>query len=182
MRREPCDCRDCVDGPDAQPLPGQKHAAALLDPPPKCVVVLADGFLALSSGDAKDASRRGDEASEPVSAGRRAPQDTLQVAACPHLHRLAQDGCSGFVALPRSTGAAPCLLLLLFTAQERSQLSHIHAMSMHCRAGTPVHGVEALQLLFGGGAVPANAVRTAGSIADRCSHILAMTSCNPFLC
>ena len=110
FRREPCECRDCLDVPDAQPLSGRKHAAALLDPPPKCVVVYGDAFLALPSRGAADAVHRGEDVPLSGTAGREASQDSLQAAACPHLHRVARDGCSGFVALPAPAGAAPCLL------------------------------------------------------------------------
>ena len=102
LRREPCDCRDCVDAHDAQPLADQKHPAALLDPPPKCVVLIGDAFLALSTDSAADAVT---DYTEQLSVSEGQRLDSLQAADCPHMDRLAQDGCSGFVALRSSTGA-----------------------------------------------------------------------------
>ena len=103
LRRELCDCRDCVDGLAVQPLADEKHAAALLDPPPKCVVLFGSSFLALPTEGIVDDGIT--QATEPHSAAQGQPADSLDAAVCPHLDRLAQDGCSGFVAMHATAGA-----------------------------------------------------------------------------
>jgi len=179
LRRELCDCRDCVDGLAVQPVAEQKHAAALLDPPPKCVVLYGDSFLALPTDCRNDDDNTQD--TEPRRAAQGQPADSLDAAHCPHLDRLAQDGCSGFVAMRASAGARaltsswlqpspPRLLLPCSSTESTSRLRH---------AGLPPSGVEALQQLFGG---EGGAPQKPASIADRwlgvCSHVTCHRWCN----
>ena len=105
FRREPCDCLDCV-YPRASTVPtSSDHAAAVLDPPPKCIILFGEGFL-------QQAPQRGgpapNDSTVPV-AGALERQATggpslgahtsLDVAVCPHLDGVARDGCTGLVAL-----------------------------------------------------------------------------------
>ncbi len=107
LRREPCDCRDCVD-----PLrdvgvsrADVRHAAALQDPPPKCLVVFGDGVLlpiAAGNSSAECSIFSPPDAGETGAA-------TAADSAHPHLDGLARDGCSGLLALqlPCSSGNFP---------------------------------------------------------------------------
>ena len=174
LRRELCDCRDCVDGLAFPLLAEQKHAAALLDPPPKCVVLYGDSFLALSTDCADDAVSHD---IEPRSAAQGQPADSLDAARCPHLDRVAQDGCSGFVAMRASEGTRVQMSSWLQTSPPRVLLPWSSTASASClrHAGVPKHGVEALQQLFGGqGGTPQNPA----TIADRWSHIRSHLACH----
>mmetsp|Transcript_21239 Transcript_21239/g.63938 ORF Transcript_21239/g.63938 Transcript_21239/m.63938 type:complete len:423 (-) Transcript_21239:224-1492(-) len=94
FRREPCDCRDCVD-PLRSDDPSEvdvRHAAALQDPPPKCLIIFGDGALLPAPPGSHDSfivSGLADE-TESMAEGERA---------YPHLDGLARDGCSGLLAL-----------------------------------------------------------------------------------
>lgn len=82
FKREPCDCIDCTDPLRTTPPADQdvRHSAALQDPPPKCLVIFADGaVLAASAGT------------------------TLYDASCPHLDGIARDGCCGMLAVQSGT-------------------------------------------------------------------------------
>ncbi len=96
FRRELCDCLDCVD-PSRRVDPAEqavRHSAALQDPPPKCLIVFADGTLLPASQEA----------------GPPGTVTSLNRAHHPHLDGMARDGCSGLLAVQSpAAGAAPHL-------------------------------------------------------------------------
>lgn len=78
-----------------------RHAAALQDPPPKCLIIFGDGALLPAPPGSHDSfivSGLADE-TESMAEGERA---------YPHLDGLARDGCSGLLALqqPLTAGEA----------------------------------------------------------------------------
>lgn len=122
FRREPCDCLDCA-YPDAAAVPASSsHASAIMDPPPKCLILFGEGLLqqaglrAISRGepdpgsDGGPVSATGDPRGLVLGSGGLAQdhsmQTSLDAAVCPHLDALARDGCSGFVALRESPAGA----------------------------------------------------------------------------
>jgi hypothetical protein len=93
FQREPCDCIDCNDLLRVPRAADQdvRHSAALQDPPPKCLIVYADGILLPA----------------PPSGGGAAAGISLDHAVCPHLDGVARDGCCGMLAVQSpSAGAA----------------------------------------------------------------------------
>ena len=95
FQREPCDCIDCNDVQRVAPAAEQdaRHSAALQDPPPKCLILYADGAL-------MPAAR---------TEGNAAAGTSLDHAMCPHLDGIARDGCCGMLAVQSPcTGAGFC--------------------------------------------------------------------------
>ena len=81
-RRQPCDCRDCLETPQQQSSTVQS-AIARQEPPPKSLVVVVLGGLALG----------------------------LHKASLPHLHAAAREGWTGLLAC-RAGGPPPVSQLL----------------------------------------------------------------------
>lgn len=82
-----CDCLDCTDRSNEQLPSGDQlaacEAAARQEPPPKCLVILASGFV---------------QPSAPPTAGGEPASNTLDDDTYPHLDGLVRDGHVGFLA------------------------------------------------------------------------------------
>lgn len=117
FRRELCECLDCV-YPRATGVPASStHAAAVMDPPPKCVILFGEGLLqqAVQGRDSPTGTGTEMEAGTFEQPATGSPsqevQTSLDTALCPHLDGVARDGCSGLVALRETFpgGADPCV-------------------------------------------------------------------------
>ena len=105
FRREPCECLDCL-YPRATAVPASSnHAAAVMDPPPKCVILIGEGFLqqatqgSVPSTNDSTGTLAGTLERPATGSPSQGAETSLDAAMCPHLDGVARDGCSGLVAL-----------------------------------------------------------------------------------
>lgn len=105
FRREPCECLDCL-YPSATAVPASSnHASAVMDPPPKCIIIIGEGFLqqatqgSVPSTNDSTGTAAGHLELAATGSPSQGAETSLDAAMCPHLDGVAMDGCSGLVAL-----------------------------------------------------------------------------------